>query len=272
MIQFKNYNKSKHEQHPFHMVDISPWPFMTSIALLSLVLSFVSFFHYFKGGAYHFIVSFCVLIFYLFRWFADVVIESTYEGKHTFKVQQGVRFGMCLFILSEVMFFFSFFWGFFHCSLSPAIGVGFVWPPVGIETLDPWGLPLWNTVILLSSGVTVTCAHRAIIAGERSSTTNGLIATIVYGLIFTVIQGYEYNVAPFSINDGVFGSLFFMLTGFHGFHVLVGTIFLIVCLYRQINYHFTRRQHVGLEACIWYWHFVDVVWLFLFVVVYIWGG
>jgi cytochrome c oxidase subunit 3 len=218
MINFKNYNKSKHEQHPFHMVNISPWPFMTSIALLSLVLSFVSFFHYFKGGAYHFIFSFCVLIFYLFRWFADVVIESTYEGHHTFKVQQGVRLGMCLFILSEIMFFFSFFWGFFHCSLSPAIGIGFIWPPVGIDTLDPWGLPLWNTVILLSSGITVTCAHRAIIAGERSSTTNGLIATIVYGLIFTIVQAYEYNVAPFSINDGIFGSLFFMLTGFHGFH------------------------------------------------------
>ncbi len=200
------------------MVNISPWPFMTSIALLSLVLSFVSFFHYFKGGAYHFIFSFCVLIFYLFRWFADVVIESTYEGHHTFKVQQGVRLGMCLFILSEIMFFFSFFWGFFHCSLSPAIGIGFIWPPVGIDTLDPWGLPLWNTVILLSSGITVTCAHRAIIAGERSSTTNGLIATIVYGLIFTIVQAYEYNVAPFSINDGIFGSLFFMLTGFHGFH------------------------------------------------------
>ena len=200
------------------MVDISPWPFMTSIALLSLVLSFVSFFHYFKGGAYHFIFSFCILVFYLFRWFADVVIESTYEGHHTFKVQQGVRLGMCLFIVSEIMFFFSFFWGFFHCSLSPAIGIGFIWPPVGIETLDPWGLPLWNTVILLSSGVTITSAHRAIISGERSSTTNGLIATIIYGLIFTVVQAYEYNVAPFSINDGIFGSLFFMLTGFHGFH------------------------------------------------------
>jgi len=265
MVNFKNYNKSSNEKHSFHMVDTSPWPFMTSLSLVSLVLSFISYFHYFKGGAYHFILSLFIVVFYMFRWFADIIIESTYEGQHTLKVQQGIRLGMCLFIISEVFFFFSFFWGFFHNSLSPSLSVGFIWPPVGINTLNPWGLPLWNTIILLSSGVTITCCHKAILAGERNSTTNGLISTILYGIIFTFVQGYEYNNAGFSINDGIFGSMFFMLTGFHGFHVLVGTIFLIVCLYRQINYHFTRRQHVGLEACIWYWHFVDVVWLFLFI-------
>lgn len=159
-----------------------------------------------------------MLFLYMFRWFADIVIESTYEGHHTFKVQQGIRLGMCLFIVSEIMFFFSFFWAFFHCSLSPAIAIGFIWPPLGIITLDPFSLPLLNTIILLSSGVTITCAHRAIIVGERNATTNGLISTIFYGIVFTFIQIYEYNVAPFSINDGIWGSLFFMLTGFHGFH------------------------------------------------------
>jgi len=218
------------------------------------------------------IESLIFLCFFLYRWFADIVVESTFEGHHTQKVQQGIRFGMCLFIASEVMFFFSFFWAFFHCSFAPALNIGCVWPPLGLVTLDPWGLPLWNTVILLSSGVTITCAHRAILAGERNATNKGLLATIIYGVVFTFVQAYEYNVAPFSINDSVYGSLFYMLTGFHGFHVLVGTLFLIVCFHRQINYHFTRVQHVGLECGIWYWHFVDVVWLFLFVVVYIWGG
>lgn len=194
---------------------------MTSFSLLGLAFSFLSYFHYFKGGSYHFLFSFLIVCFYLFRWFSDVVTESTFEGHHTFKVQEGVRLGMALFIASEIMFFFSFFWAFFHCTLSPSIGIGCVWPPQGISALDPWGLPLWNTIILLSSGVTVTCAHKAILAGERATTTNGLLATITYGGIFTFVQAYEYNVAPFSINDGIFGSLFFMLTGFHGFHGLM---------------------------------------------------
>ena len=272
MSNLKNYNIQKNEQHPFHMVDSSPWPLMTSFSLLGLALSFVSYFHYFQNGSFHFIVSFCILCFYLFRWFSDIIIEATFEGHHTFKVQEGIRLGMCLFIASELMFFFSFFWAFFHCSLSPSIGIGCIWPPIGINTLDPWGLPLWNTVILLSSGITITWCHRGILAGQRLITTNGLIATIIYGTIFTFIQAYEYNLAPFSINDGIFGSLFFMLTGFHGIHVLIGSIFLMVCFYRQINYHFIRRQHIGLECAIWYWHFVDVVRLFLFVVIYIRGG
>jgi cytochrome c oxidase subunit 3 len=272
MLLLKNYNIKKYEQHPFHMVDISPWPIMTSISLLSLVLGFISYFHYFNNGSYHFIISFLIVCFYLFRWFSDIVTESTFEGNHTFKVQNGIRLGMCLFIASEVMFFFSFFWGYFHCSLSPCIGIGCIWPPKYIITLDAWGLPLWNTIILLSSGITITSAHRGILVGDRLTTTNSLVATILYGTIFTFIQAYEYNVAPFSINDGIFGSLFFLLTGFHGLHVLIGTIFLIICLYRQINYHFTKRHHIGFEAGIWYWHFVDVVWLFLFIVIYIWGG
>lgn len=260
------------EQQPFHLVDNSPWPIMTSIALLNLVLSFVTYFHYFSGGYLHIIFSFTIVCFYLFRWFSDIIVESTFEGNHTFKVQSGIRFGMCLFIISEIMFFFSFFWGFFHCSLVPAIELGYMWPPKEIISLDPWGLPLLNTVILLSSGITVTAAHRAIFVGERGLVINSLIWTILYGVLFTCIQMYEYNVADFSINDGIFGSLFFILTGFHGIHVLVGSIFLVICLFRQIDYHFIRKQHIGLECCIWYWHFVDVVWVLLFIIVYIWGG
>jgi cytochrome c oxidase subunit 3 len=218
MLFLKNYHVVNNEQHPFHMVCPSPWPLMTSFSLLALVFGFLSYFHYFKAGNYHFSISFLIVCFFLFRWFCDIITESTFEGNHTLKVQEGIRLGMGLFIISEIMFFFSFFWAFFHCTLSPSIGLGFMWPPQGVSALDPWGLPLWNTVILLSSGVTITCSHRGILAGERATTTNGLLATIIYGIIFTFIQAYEYNVASFSINDGIFGSLFFMLTGFHGFH------------------------------------------------------
>jgi len=267
-----NYNLKLNEQHPFHLVDISPWPLMTSMSLLSLCLSFIMYFHFFSNGTFYFLESFFILCFYLCRWFTDIIVEATYEGHHTYKVQQGIRIGMCLFIASEIMFFFSFFWAFFHASLAPSIDIGGVWPPISIETLDPWGLPLLNTIILLSSGVTITWAHRAILSSDRNGVTNSLLATIGYGLFFSSIQYYEYAVAPFSINDSIYGSLFFMLTGFHGLHVLIGTIFLIVCLLRHLKYHFTTSHHVGFEAAAWYWHFVDVVWLFLFVVVYIWGG
>ena len=272
MLINKNSNLKYFSQHPFHTVNASPWPIMTAVALFCLSINFLSFFHYYKSGSTHFIISLMIVCFYLFRWLSDIIVEATFEGHHTSKVQDGIRFGMCLFIVSEVMFFFSFFWGFFHCVLSPSIGIGCIWPPTAVSTISAWGLPLWNTIILLSSGVTITVAHRAILAGKRETTINGIIWTVAYGLLFTCVQAYEYNCAPFSINDGIFGSLFFMLTGFHGFHVLVGSIFLLICLHRQINYHFTRRQHVGLECGIWYWHFVDVVWLGLFIIVYIWGG
>lgn len=252
-----NYNLRPNEQHPFHLVDTSPWPLITSLSLLSFCLSFVMYFHFFLGGTIYFIENLFLLCFFLCRWFADIIMEATHEGNHTYKVQQGVRMGMCLFIASEIMFFFSFFWAFFHASLAPPLDTGGLWPPLKLETLDSWGLPILNTLILLSSGMTITWAHRAMLHGNRNGITDSLIATIVYGLFFTSIQYYEYAVGPFSINDSSFGSLFFMLTGFHGIHVLIGTIFLIVCLFRHLNYHFTDYHHVGFEAAAWYWHFVD---------------
>lgn len=275
MIFFKerfNFNLKSNEQHPFHLVDISPWPLMTSISLFTLTLSFIMYFHFFIKGTLYFIISLCIFCFYLSRWFSDVIIESTYEGHHTYKVQRGIRLGMCLFIASEVMFFFSFFWAFFHGSLAPSVDIGVSWPPIGIETLDPWGMPLLNTIILLSSGIAVTWSHRAILSNDRDGMTNSLLTTIGYGAFFTAIQYYEYVESSFSINDSIYGSLFFMLTGFHGIHVFVGTVFLVVCLLRHFKYHFTSNHHVGFECAIWYWHFVDVVWLFLFIVIYIWGG
>jgi heme/copper-type cytochrome/quinol oxidase subunit 3 len=180
-----------------------------------------------------------------------------------------MRYGMMLFIASEVMFFVAFFWAFFDRSFYPAGGV---WPPEGIETFNPFDLPLINTLVLLLSGCTVTWSHHALLQNNRRDFITGLVLTVILGVLFTGLQALEYSHAPFGFTDGIYPSVFYMATGFHGFHVLVGTLFLTVCLIRGLRGHFTAEQHFGFEAAAWYWHFVDVVWLFLFVAVYWWGG
>jgi cytochrome c oxidase subunit 3 len=194
------------------------------------------------------------------------------ERAHTPVVKIGLRYGMALFIASEVMFFAAFFWAFFDASINPKEAIGNVWPPKGIVTFDPMSLPLLNTLILLTSGVTVTWAHHALREGDRKGLLQGLGLTILLGATFTCVQAYEYSHAAFAFSGNMYGAAFFMATGFHGFHVLVGTIFLAVCWVRTVKGHFTPESHFGFEAAAWYWHFVDVVWLFLFICVYIWGG
>ena len=266
-----SYSKTA-QRHGFHLVDPSPWPIVAAFAALSFTLSWVQWMHGYSGGGWVTILSFISLLLSAGVWWRDITREGTYQGHHTSIVQVGLRYGMLLFIASEVMFFFAFFWAFFHSSLAPSIDIGAIWPPKGILVFNPWEIPLLNTLILLLSGVTVTWAHHAIVAGDREGVITGLFFTIFLGAIFTFFQWVEYCEAGFAISDGCYGSTFFMATGFHGFHVLVGSIFLAVCLYRQINYHFTKQHHFGFEAAAWYWHFVDVVWLFLFTVVYWWGG
>jgi heme/copper-type cytochrome/quinol oxidase subunit 3 len=260
------------QRHGFHLVDPSPWPLITATAAFSLTMSGVQYMHGYSGGGWILLMSFIAINLSAGVWWRDVVREATYQGHHTSIVQIGIRYGMLLFILSEVMFFLAFFWAFFHSSLAPSIDIGAIWPPKGIAVFNPWEIPFLNTLILLCSGVTVTWAHHAIVAGDREGTILGLIFTVTLGAIFTGFQILEYSEAAFCISDGVYGSTFFLATGFHGFHVLVGSIFLLVCLYRQINYHFNKHHHFGFEAAAWYWHFVDVVWLFLFTVIYWWGG
>ena len=216
--------------------------------------------------------GFLTILFNMYIWWRDIIREATFEGQHTAPVQEGLRMGMLLFIASEVMFFMAFFWAFFDASIKPSPVLGGVWPPDGLETLSPWGVPLLNTVVLLSSGATVTWAHHAIVAGAKRSAIIGLVLTVGLAAFFTALQAFEYINAPFGISDGIYGSTFFLATGFHGIHVLVGTIFLTVCLIRLTLNHFTREHHFGFEAAAWYWHFVDVVWLFLFVTVYWWGS
>lgn len=267
---FKTMTSS--EAHPYHLPDYSPWPLFASISLFGLTTGVVAYLHSYAYGWESLKYSFYLLIFCLINWWRDIVRESTYEGKHTRVVQRGLRIGMILFIASEVMFFFAFFWTFFHSSLSPAIQIGAVWPPRGIVVLDPWALPLFNTMILLLSGATVTWAHHCILGNMWEEVEAALFRTVGLGLLFTLVQYFEYRHAPFTIADSIYGSIFYMATGFHGLHVLIGTTFLIVCIYRNGQFHFTQTHHFGFEAAAWYWHFVDVVWLFLFVSIYWWGG
>ncbi|MGH6893431.1 MAG: cytochrome c oxidase subunit 3 [Dongiaceae bacterium] len=256
--------------HPYHLVDPSPWPLIGSIAAIALTFGMVQYMH--GHGLWWIAPGVFPLLLTLLVWWRDVVNEAEHQGHHTPVVQIGLRYGMALFIASEVMFFAAFFWVFFDAALSPKEAIGNVWPPEGIQTFDPFSLPLLNTLILLTSGCTVTWAHHALRAGDRKGLLQGLTSTVLLGLLFTGVQAYEYAHAPYGFQDTIFASTFFMATGFHGFHVIVGTTFLIVCLFRAVKGHFTPEHHFGFEAAAWYWHFVDVVWLFLFIFVYIWGG
>jgi len=260
------------QKHPFHLVDTSACPIFASLGAFTATFGGVSYFHGYENGSLTCSVGIAMICYSMFLWWRDVISEATFEGHHTVTVQEGMKYGMILFVVSEVMFFFAFFWAFFHSSLAPTIEIGATFPPQGIQVLDPWHIPLLNTIILLSSGATVTWTHHAILAGLRKQAIISLVLTLILGCTFTGFQVVEYLEAPFSINDGIYGSCFFMATGFHGFHILIGSIFLLVCLVRIMKNHFTKFHHFGFEAAAIYWHFVDVVWLFLFVAIYWWGG
>jgi cytochrome c oxidase subunit 3 len=254
------------------LVDPSFAPIFGSFSALCATMGAVAYFHGYNDGGIAMAIGQLMLLYTMYIWFRDIIREATYEGHHTKQVQKTHMIGMVLFVVSEVMFFFSFFWAFFHSSLAPTIEIGAVWPPVGIEVLDAWHIPFLNTVLLLTSGATCTWAHHAILAGARKQAIASLIATVVIGAIFTGFQVQEYLEAPFSFSDGIYGSIFYMATAFHGAHVQIGSIILLVCLIRVMKFHFNKFHHFGFEAAALYWHFVDVVWLFLFVCIYWWGG
>ncbi len=259
--------------HDYHIVNASPWPLIGAFAALATAAGGIGWMHEQAFGPWVFGMGAVALLYVFYAWWVDVVHEAN-TGDHTPVVQLHHRYGMILFIASEVMFFVAWFWAYFNASLYPSAveAVGGVWPPKGIEVLDPFEFPLLNTLILLLSGTTVTWAHHALIHGDREGLKRGLWLTILLGMLFTAVQAYEYSHAAFGFAGNIYGSTFYMATGFHGFHVLVGTIFLIVCLKRTYNGDFTPQHHFGFEAAAWYWHFVDVVWLFLFLAVYVWGS
>jgi len=263
-----DHHEVEQHKHPYHLVDPSPWPILGAISAGALAAGAVLFMH--NEGPWLMIVGFLFVLACMFVWWRDVVRESTIY--HNPIVQIGLRYGMVLFIASEVMFFVAFFWAFFSSSLFPKEAIGGIWPPANIKPFDPFEVPFLNTLILLLSGTTVTWAHHALIHNDRRNLIRGLAVTVFLGVCFTACQAWEYSHAPFGFTEGIYPSTFFMATGFHGFHVIIGTTFLTVCLIRAIKGHFTSNHHVGFEAAAWYWHFVDVVWLFLFVCVYWWGG
>ena len=278
------------KNHDYHLVDPSPWPFLASMGAFILALGGIGLMRSAKGADFTifgadltgwglFAVGLVIVLYVMYAWWRDTVRESQ-EGHHTRVVSLHLRYGMILFIASEVMFFVAWFWAFFDASLftSEAIqyarveATGGVWPPEGITPFDPWHLPLLNTLILLTSGTTVTWAHHALLENDRQGLKWGLTLTVVLGVIFSICQAYEYAHASFAFSGNIYGATFYMATGFHGFHVIVGTIFLAVCLIRASAGQFTPQKHFGFEAAAWYWHFVDVVWLFLFATIYIWGA
>ncbi|MFQ5984672.1 MAG: cytochrome c oxidase subunit 3 [Alphaproteobacteria bacterium] len=256
--------------HDYHLVDPSPWPIVGALSALVLAGGGILLMHEVTWVV--FAIGVLMVLGTMFGWWRDVVREATFEGRHTPVVQVGLRYGMGLFITSEVMFFVAWFWAYFNASLFPVEQMGGVWPPAGVETFDPWDVPFLNTLILLSSGATVTWAHHEIREDNRRLALQALTLTIVLGIAFTSLQAMEYAHAPFSFRGGIYGTTFFMATGFHGFHVIVGTCFLTVCLWRLYKGHFKPDHHFGFEAAAWYWHFVDVVWLFLFTSIYWWNG
>jgi len=279
-----------HAKHDYHIIDPSPWPFLASAGAFIMMIGLVGFMRYAAGGQFVmfgvdlagpwiFYLGLALVLYVMYAWWSDTIKEGQ-EGAHTRVVSLHLRYGMIMFIASEVMFFVAWFWAFFDASLFPNEAIqaartevlGGQWPPQGIEVLDPLHLPLFNTVTLLLSGTTVTWAHHALLHNDRKGLIWGLTLTVVLGVIFSYVQYYEYAHAPFAFGGSIYGSTFYMATGFHGFHVLVGTIFLAVCLLRAMKGQFSPQKHFGFEAAAWYWHFVDVVWLFLFFCIYVWGS
>ena len=267
VMYYRNWNV-----HPFHLVDPSPWPILASGSVSTLLGGSVL---YFYGIIYSVIfvrISIGLTGLLMAIWWRDVVRESSYEGQHTYFVERSMRMGMVLFILSEVMFFFAFFWSFFYSSIDAVSDLASIWPPTGLDIPHFLSIPLLNTLILLLSGATITVSHKRTVTGHRKASLDYLLITYYLGVFFLFFQFFEYGIADFSLSDSAYGCAFFLATGFHGFHVFVGATFILVSLYRMNLYNFTRDGHFGYEACIWYWHFVDVVWVFLYFFVYWWGG
>nr|AOY39947.1 cytochrome c oxidase subunit 3 [Curculionidae sp. BMNH 1040049] len=258
------------KNHPFHLVDQSPWPLISSLSTFSMLSGYMKWFN--QSSPNLLLLTLITTMLIAFQWWRDIVREGTFQGIHSLEVVKNLRWGMILFIISEILFFSGFFWAFFHASLAPSIELGMNWPPKGIKPFNPLEIPLLNTLILLSSGVSITWAHHSLMLNNYKQSIQALSLTVILGIYFSFLQSFEYYEASFNISDSVYGASFFMTTGLHGLHVLIGSIFLSTCLMRMWKTHFSNIHHFGFEASAWYWHFVDVVWLFLYISIYWWGS
>lgn len=265
-------NMLKTRKHLFHILPTNPWPLFVGIGLFFFTSALTFYMH----GIYETSIIFCVAFIILFKscytWVKDIISEATYNGDHTIAVQTGITWGFLLFLLSEVMLFFGFFWAFFHSSLSPSILIGSTFPPIGLVIIPPLLFPLYNTCLLLLSGITVTWLHKAINLKSYKESIDAFFLTIFLGFCFFILQMLEYYESPFDFNSSIYGCTFFMLTGLHGFHVFVGILCLIFSYLRLIANHYTNTHHNGLLFAIWYWHFVDIIWIFLYIVIYLYGS
>ena len=264
VLFFKDQLKYLKTVHAFHLINPSPWPLVAALTGFMLTTGLVLYMHKFIGGFSLLFTGFCLLLYVFYNWWRDVVRESLFENQHYVSVQKGLKLSMILFIVSEIMFFFAFFWGFFHVSIAPAYNIGGIWPPCSLNTINTFTVPLTNTFILLSSGITITWAHHSVLAQAKKHTLIAFIFTLMLALLFTSLQSLEYVNSPFNISDGVYGSVFYLATGFHGFHVIVGTLALFVSFLRNVFNHFTNKHHLGFEFAIWYWHFVGATARLLF--------
>nr|AHA52552.1 cytochrome c oxidase subunit III [Pambolus sp. QL-2013] len=252
--------------HSFHLVTFSPWPLFGSLSLIILMLGMINWFNLY--GILMMINGKILLLLIMYQWWRDIIRESTFQGNHTLKVLTGLRIGMLMFILSEVMFFFSFFWTYFHMFLSPSIEIGSFWPPIDLLVFDPFNIPLLNTLILLSSGVSITWCHYSILKKNYMNSKISILLTLFFGFLFILFQFMEYSESYYTMSDSVYGSIFFLITGFQGLHVIIGSLFIFISMVRLIKLHYSLIHHFGFESASWYWHFVDVGGLFLYLFIY----
>lgn len=258
--------------HLYHLVDPSPWPITAAFSAFLLLSGFAFWFNRIEYGFWILFLGLILTLMCMYFWFRDVSMEASYLGHHTWVVRTGLKLGFYVFIASEVMLFFGFFWAFFHSSLCPAITIGGQWPPIGISYIYPYHYPLFNTFLLIISGFSITWAHKAFAMGLFREAIDAIIWTLILGFFFVFLQCQEYYAAAYNISDGIYASTFYSLTGLHGFHVIVGAFFILMCFFRLLRQHFLRNHYLGFVCAIWYWHFVDGVWIFLFLTVYSWGN
>lgn len=255
--------------HSFHIVDNRPWPLIASIRTITFLSGLILWFNTINYKII--LLGIIIILISSLQWWRDIIRESSFQGNHTKIVSLIIKWGIILFIVSEIFFFISFFWTFLHRRLSPNIEIGIKWPPIGIKTFNPINIPILNTIILLCSGISITWRHQSILIRKLNQRIKRIKITIILGIYFSILQIYEYYISRFSIADSIYGSTFFISTGFHGIHVIIGTIFIIVSIIRTKKLHFSSKHHIGFESSAWYWHFVDIVWLFLYLIIYWWG-